>query len=160
MEISKWAMVLGSTGNSACAASCYVLCVAMQANVGGVGLPSVGARHAVPGERTWRGPCHASRCGVAWFMYRRPPAGVFELCWRVGAKGNGAGETPAVRNPLPEISLCGEWVAACQASRSGTACRAPTEETAKAKRTLRFSCAKHRDRAALLRGHRQECLCY
>jgi len=55
MEISKWAMVLGSTGNPACAASCYVLCVAMQANVDGVGLPSVGARHAVPGERTWRG---------------------------------------------------------------------------------------------------------
>src|SRR5580704_14707083 len=37
-EISKWAMVLGSTGNPACAASCYVLCVAMRGNVGDVGL--------------------------------------------------------------------------------------------------------------------------
>ena len=29
--------------------------------------------------------------GLSWFMYRRPPAGVFELWWRVGAKRNGAG---------------------------------------------------------------------
>jgi hypothetical protein len=43
--------VLGSTGNPACAASCYVLGVAMRGNGGGVGLTSVGA---VPGERTWR----------------------------------------------------------------------------------------------------------
>ena len=43
---------------------------------------------------------------------------------------------------------------------SGTACRAPTEDTANANRTLRFSCAKHRDCAAFLRGQRHECLCY
>jgi hypothetical protein len=55
--------VLGSTGIPACAASCYVLRVAMRGNDGCVGLTSVGARprepmrdlrHAVPGDGTWR----------------------------------------------------------------------------------------------------------
>jgi hypothetical protein len=32
------AIALGSTGIPACAASCYVLCVAMRGNVGCVGL--------------------------------------------------------------------------------------------------------------------------
>src|SRR5579864_3285375 len=70
-----------------------------------------------------------------WFVYRWPPAGVFEFWWCV--EGKGAGETPAVRKPLAAFSLCDEWGTACQASRSGTAprthagsatCRAPTEE--------------------------------
>src|ERR1700730_13680976 len=33
-----WLRVFSSTGNRACAASCYVLCVAMRENVGCVGL--------------------------------------------------------------------------------------------------------------------------
>jgi hypothetical protein len=106
----------------------------------GVGLTSVGARHAVPGERTWRGGAICRDVGLSWSVYRRPPAGVFEFRCRgevqrqrrrpeassTNGKVKRAGETPAVQKPLPEISFCGECVAACQASRSGTACRAPT----------------------------------
>ena len=42
------------TGRNACATGRQGLAVAMRENVGGVGLTSVGARNAVPGERTWR----------------------------------------------------------------------------------------------------------
>src|ERR1700722_16715339 len=52
MEISKWAMVLGSTGNPACAAGCQVIAFAMRGNVCGVGLTVACERRAERGLDT------------------------------------------------------------------------------------------------------------
>src|ERR1700751_1803267 len=55
------------------------------------------------------------------------------------------------------ILLCGACV---MMGRSGTACRAPTEETVTAKRTMSCGCQAFAIRGMALRWHRQECLCY
>jgi len=50
----------------------------------------------------------ASAARADWFMYRWPPAGVFELLSRAedDAKVKSAGETPAVHKSRPNRPLC------------------------------------------------------